>query len=191
MRLDKYTQKAQAALLEAQGLAEQLGHASLDPEHLLSALLRQEGGVVPAVINKIGADPQAILRNVEQALAAKSRASGAAMQVGMGRETSNILNEAEQIAKNMKDEFVSTEHLLMGLASTAGKMRDLLARHRVDYNAILQALASVRGSQRVTTDNPEAQYEALAKYGRDLTAEARKGKLDPVIGRDEEIRRVI
>jgi ATP-dependent Clp protease ATP-binding subunit ClpB len=191
MRLDKYTQKAQAALLDAQGLAEQLGHATLDPEHLLSALLRQEGGVAPAVIHKIGADPQAILRSVEQVLAAKTRASGATMQVGMGRETTNLLREAETVAKNMKDEFISTEHLLMGMASTAGKMRDLLAQHGVDYNTILRALASVRGSQRVTSDNPEAQYEALAKYGRDLTTEARKGKLDPVIGRDEEIRRVI
>jgi ATP-dependent Clp protease ATP-binding subunit ClpB len=191
MRLDKYTQKAREALLEAQGMAEQYGHASLDPEHLLAALIRQEGGVVPAVINRIGADPAAILRSVEGALAAKARATGAAMQVGLGRETTTITNEAEQIARNMKDDFVSTEHLLMALASTAGKMRDLLARHSVDYNAIMQALAGVRGSQRVTTDNPEAQYEALAKYGRDLTAEARKGKLDPVIGRDEEIRRVI
>jgi ATP-dependent Clp protease ATP-binding subunit ClpB len=191
MRLDRYTQKAREALLEAQGMAEQYGHPSLDPEHLLAALIRQEGGVVPAVINKIGADPAAILRSVDQALAAKARATGAAMQVGVGRETNTITNEAEQIAGNMKDDFVSTEHLLMAMASTAGRMRDLLARHGVDYNAIMQALAGVRGSQRVTTDNPEAQYEALAKYGRDLTAEARKGRLDPVIGRDEEIRRVI
>jgi ATP-dependent Clp protease ATP-binding subunit ClpB len=191
MRLDKYTQKAQAAVIEAQGVAEQYGHATLDPEHLLSALLRQEGGVVPALIGKIGADPQQLLRAVDQALASKPRASGAAMQIGVGRETSTILREAESIAQNMKDDFVSTEHLLMAMAATAGKLRDLLARHRVDYNAILQALTSVRGSQRVTSDNPEAQYEALAKYGRDLTAEARKGKLDPVIGRDEEIRRVI
>src|SRR5262245_6148959 len=102
MRLDKYTQKAQAAVVEAQGLAEQYGHANIDPEHLLSALLRQEGGVVPAVINKIGADPATILRGVEQALAAKPRASGASMQVGVGRETQTILNEADQIAKNMK-----------------------------------------------------------------------------------------
>ncbi len=191
MRLDKYTQKAQAALLEAQSMAEHDGHATVDPEHLLAALLRQEGGVVPAVINKIGAELPTIERAVEGALNAKPRASGAAMQVGLGRETNTLVKEAETIAKNMKDEFVSTEHLLMAIASTSGKMRDLLARYGVDYNTILQALASVRGSQRVTSDNPESQYEALTKYGRDLTADARKGKLDPVIGRDEEIRRVI
>lgn len=191
MRLDKYTQKAQAALLEAQSTAETYGHATVDPEHLLAALLAQEGGVVPAVINKIGAELSAIERAVEGVLNAKPRASGASMQVGLGRETNNLIKEAETIAKNMKDEFVSTEHLLMAIASTSGKMRDLLARYGVDYNTILQALASVRGSQRVTSDNPESQYEALTKYGRDLTADARKGKLDPVIGRDEEIRRVI
>lgn len=191
MRFDKYTQKAQTALVEAQNVAEQYHHATVDPEHLLLALLRQEGGVVPAVINRIGTDPALLERSVDGALAAKSRAAGAAMQVGIGRELTTILQEAEKIAGNMKDEYISTEHMLMAMASTAGKTRDLLARHSVDYNAIMQALASVRGSQRVTTDNPEAQYEALAKYGRDLTADARKGKLDPVIGRDEEIRRVV
>jgi ATP-dependent Clp protease ATP-binding subunit ClpB len=191
MRFDKYTQKAQAALMEAQGLAEQYHHATVDPEHLLFALLRQEGGVVPAVINRIGVDPALLERSVESALTAKSHAAGAAMQVGVGRELTTILQEAEQIAGNMKDEYISTEHMLMAMASTTGKSRDLLARHGIDYNAIMQALAGVRGSQRVTSDNPEAQYEALAKYGRDLTADARKGKLDPVIGRDEEIRRVV
>ncbi len=191
MRFDKYTQKAQAALAEAQRQAQEYQHAAIEPEHLLLALLQQEGGVVPAVINRIGADPALLERSVEQALAAKSRAAGASMQTGIGRELTAILQEAEKIAANMKDEYVSTEHMLMAMASTSGKTRDLLNRHRVDYNAIMQALASVRGSQRVTNVNPEAQYEALAKYGRDLTADARKGKLDPVIGRDEEIRRVI
>ncbi|MCX6044887.1 MAG: ATP-dependent chaperone ClpB [Chloroflexi bacterium] len=191
MRLDKLTQKAQAAMLEAQSVAEQYGNATVDPEHLLKALLQQEGGVVPAVINKIGADVAAIDRAVEQALSTKSRMSGGNAQVGMGREAAAIMRQAEEIAGNMKDEYISTEHILMALASTNGKVRDLLTRHKVDYNAILQALASVRGNQRVTTDNPEGQYEALTKYGRDLTDDARKGKLDPVIGRDEEIRRVI
>ena len=186
MRFDKYTQKAQAAVVEAQGQAEQYHHATVDPEHLLLALLQQEGGVVPAVINRIGVDPALLEHSVEQALASKSRAAGAAMQVSIGRELTAILQEAEKIAANMKDDYISTEHMLMAMASTSGKTRDLLARLQVDYNAIMQALASVRGSQRVTSDNPEAQYEALAKYGRDLTADARKGKLDPVIGRDDE-----
>jgi ATP-dependent Clp protease ATP-binding subunit ClpB len=191
MRSDKFTQKAREALLEAQNVAEQYNHPTLEPEHLLYALLQQEGGVVPAVLNRIGADPALIMQSVEQALAAMPRATGAAMQVSMGQTTSAILREADQIASNMKDEYLSTEHMLMAMASTPGKVQDLLARHGVDYNAIMQALASVRGNQRITSDNPEAQYEALTKYGRDLTEEAAKGKLDPVIGRDEEIRRVI
>jgi ATP-dependent Clp protease ATP-binding subunit ClpB len=122
----------------------------------------------------------------------KPRATGAGVQVGMSRQLADILEEAEDIAGNMRDEYTSTEHLLMAMAQPkAGPIRNLLARHGVDYNAIIQALAGVRGSQRVTSPTPEAQYEALAKYGRDLTGEARKGRLDPVIGRDEEIRRVI
>ena len=194
MRFDKFTQKAQASLLDAQNIAQEYGHSSLEPEHLLSALLHQEGGVVPAIVAKIGADVSLLDQSVQRALNAIARVSGGNGQVGMSRDSSALLQEAQQIAANMKDEYVSTEHLLMAMASSnsgGGKMRALLGRHGLDYNAILQALASVRGSQRVTTDNPEAQYEALAKYGRDLTAEARKGKLDPVIGRDEEIRRVI
>ena len=115
------------------------------------------------------------------------------MQVGISRDLQNVLNEAQEIAGQMKDDYTSTEHLLMAMAQpkAPGKICDLLARHGIDYNAVMQALAGVRGSQRVTSQNPEAQYEALTKYGRDLTEEARKGKLDPVIGRDDEIRRVI
>ena len=191
MRFDKYTQKAQAAILDAQSLAEQSGHTTIDPEHLLLALLRQKGGVVPSIVSRIGVDQAVVMQSVEQLLAAKAQTSGAMAQTGTGRETNNVLREAEQIAANMKDEYVSTEHMLLAMASITGKVRDVLARHGVDYNAILQALAQIRGRQRVTNDSPESQYEALAKYGRDLTADARKGKLDPVIGRDEEVRRVV
>jgi ATP-dependent Clp protease ATP-binding subunit ClpB len=191
MRTEKFTQKAQAAVLDAQSLAEQYNHATIEPEHLLTALLRQEGGVVPAVINKIGVDLSLLAQSVERSLAGLPRSTGAAMQASIGPSTRSLLQEAQQIANAMKDDFVSTEHMLMAMASTANKMKELLGRHGVDYNAIMQALAAIRGSQRVTSDTPESQYEALAKYGRDLTEEARKGKLDPVIGRDEEIRRVI
>ena len=131
-------------------------------------------------------------QSLDNALSKMPRATGSSVQVGMSRDLTNILNEAESIAAAMKDDYTSTEHLLMAMAQPkGGRVRELLARHGIDYNAILQALAAVRGSQRVTSQNPEAQYEALAKYGRDLTQEARRGKLDPVIGRDEEIRRVI
>ena len=191
MRLEKLTQKAQAALSEAQGLAQQYNQSAIEPEHLLEALLKQEGGVVPAILNKIGVDPSLVERSVAQAIAAMPRATGASVQVGLGRDTATVLQEAENIAANIRDDYTSTEHLLLAMASSQVKVRQLLQRHGIDYNAIMQALAGIRGNQRVTTDNPEGQYEALAKYGRDLTEEARKGKLDPVIGRDEEIRRVI
>ncbi len=191
MRFDKFTRKAQEAVLEAQSLAEQRGQATIDPEHLLHALLTQEDGVIPATVNKIGANGSALLNATERAIDAKPRAQGASTSTGYGRETQTILNEAQEIARNMKDDFTSTEHVLMAMASSRSRVRNLLEQHGVDYNAILQALASVRGSQRVTSDSPESQYEALAKYGRDLTEDARKGKLDPVIGRDEEIRRVV
>ena len=192
MRLDKLTEKSREALLEAQHLAEAYNHPAVEPEHLLAALLAQENGVVPSVISKIGGDIQMLSQSLDNALSKMPRATGSSVQVGMSRDLTNILNEAESIAAAMKDDYTSTEHLLMAMAQPkGGRVRELLARHGIDYNAILQALAAVRGSQRVTSQNPEAQYEALAKYGRDLTQEARRGKLDPVIGRDEEIRRVI
>ncbi len=192
MRLDKLTEKSREALVEAQHLAEQYTHPAVEPEHLLAALLAQENGVVPSVISKIGGDMRMLAQSLEAALGKMPRATGSSVQVGMSRELTNVINEAESIAEAMKDDYTSTEHLLMAMAQPkAGRIRELLARHGVDYNGVMQALASVRGSQRVTSQNPESQYEALAKYGRDLTQEARRGKLDPVIGRDEEIRRVI
>ncbi|MGQ9456938.1 MAG: ATP-dependent Clp protease ATP-binding subunit, partial [Anaerolineae bacterium] len=192
MRFDRLTQKAQEAILEAQNLAQEYHHAQMEPEHLLKALVEQEGGVVRSVLERIGTDVRALRESLEQALSRKPQAYGAAAQVGMSRALADILEEAEEIAGSMRDDYTSTEHLLMAMAQPkAGPVRDLLARHGVDYGAILQALASIRGSQRVTSPNPEAQYEALKKYGRDLTDEARKGKLDPVIGREQEIRRVM
>ena len=192
MRLDKFTQMSQQAVLDAQSMAEEYNHPSIEPAHLLAALLGQEGGVVPSLIKRIGVDPALLNQSVAQALSQLPRATGSSVQVGMSRDLNNLLQEAQAIAAQMKDDYVSTEHLLMAMAQPkGGKMRDLLARHGIDYNSVMQALAAVRGSQRVTSQNPETQYEALVKYGRNLTDEARKGKLDPVIGRDEEIRRVI
>ncbi|RMG92506.1 MAG: ATP-dependent chaperone ClpB [Chloroflexi bacterium] len=192
MRFDKLTQKGQEAILEAQNLAQEYGHPAIEPEHLLKVLVTQEGGVVPSVLKRIGTDFSLLLQDIDQTLAKMPRATGTGVQVGMSRDLADILEEAEDIAASMKDDYTSTEHLLMAMAQPkAGRIQQLLARHGVDYNSVMQALASVRGSQRVTSQNPEAQYEALVKYGRDLTDEARKGKLDPVIGRDEEIRRVI
>ena len=193
MRIDKFTQKGQEAIYEAQNLAQAHNHPAIEPEHLLSVLIAQEGGVVPAVLKRIGVDPAMLGQAVEQALNQMPRATGSSVQVGMSRDFQAVTDEAQDIGANMKDDYTSTEHLLMAMAQPKAprRIRDLLARQGVDYNSIMQALAAVRGSQRVTSQNPEGQYEALAKYGRDLTQEARKGKLDPVIGRDEEIRRVI
>ncbi len=192
MRLDKYTQKAQEAVLEAQHLAGEYNHPEIWPEHMLLALLQQEGGVVPAIMAHMGTPTDMLLQDLQQELNTRPRSYGAATQVGLSGQLNAILEEAEKIAASMKDEYISTEHILMAMAQpTAGSVRELLARHGVDYNSILQTLASIRGSQRVTTPNPEVQYQALEKYGRDLTQMARQGKLDPVIGRDEEIRRVI
>ena len=192
MRFDRLTEKASEAIVEAQNEARAYSHASIDPEHLLLVLLRQQGGVVPAVIDRLGGDREALEAGVEQLLAAKSRVSGNSVEMRLGRELAQLLQEAETIAANMKDEYTSTEHLLMAMASARnGELRALLERHGIDDNRIMQGLAAVRGSQRVTSQTPEAQYEALVKYGRDLTAEAGKGNLDPIIGRDQEIRRVI
>jgi len=192
MRFDRLTEKASEAIVEAQNEAREYKHASIEPEHLLLALLRQQGGVVPAVIDRMGGDRQSLQAGVEQRLAAKARVSGGAVDMRMGRELAQLLEEAETIAANMKDEYTSTEHLLMAMASArTGDVRQLLEQHGVDYNGIMQGLAAVRGSQRVTSQTPEAQYEALVKYGRDLTADAGKGTLDPIIGRDQEIRRVV
>ena len=192
MRFDRLTEKASEAIVEAQNEARAYSHASIDPEHLLLVLLRQPGGVVPAVIDRLGGDRESLEAGVEQLLAAKSRVSGNSVEMRLGRELAQLLQEAETIAANMKDEYTSTEHLLMAMASARnGEIRALLERHGIDDNRIMQGLAAVRGSQRVTSQTPEAQYEALVKYGRDLTAEAGKGNLDPIIGRDQEIRRVI
>ncbi|MCA9995459.1 MAG: type VI secretion system ATPase TssH, partial [Anaerolineales bacterium] len=159
MRLDKFTQKAQEAVLEAQDLAQQYNHPNIEPEHLLQALLVQEGGVVPSVVKRIGGDISLVAQSVTQALGKLSRATGSSVQVGMSRQLNDILQEAQAIAAQMKDDYTSTEHLLLGMAQPkAGRVRELLARHGIDYNAIMQALAGIRGSQRVTSQNPEAQY---------------------------------
>ena len=192
MRFDRFTEKAQEAVLDARTIAEEYNHPAIEPEHLLAALLRQDGGVVPAVVARIGAPSGSLNTAVEQALAARPRATGSAIQLNTSREATALLDEAQSIAGGMKDEYTSTEHLLLAMTGNkAARVRTLRSRFGITTDAILQALTTVRGSQRVTSQNPEGQYEALEKYGRDLTAEAEKGKLDPVIGRDQEIRRVI
>ncbi len=190
MRYDKLTLKAQEALQEADSLAHSYSHSSLEPEHLLVALLEQKDGVVPPLLDRIGVDAGELKAAVREVLSKRPRVTGDA-QLTMSPQLSRALNKAEQEAGALKDEYTSTEHLLLALLDAGGEARDLLKGRGVTREATLEALKSVRGNQRVTDQNPEARYQALEKYCRDLTELARKEKLDPVIGRDEEIRRVM
>ena len=192
MNINKYTEKAQEAVLGAQQLADREGHAEILPEHLLVTLIEQREGIVPSIVQKIGADPAAVARAVRGELGRLPRAHGGS-QVALSPRLRQVTDAAEQEAERLKDDYVSTEHLFIAIASEGRRSTGarILDQHGITRDAILQALTAVRGSQRVTSQNPEATYEALARYGRDLTDLARKGKLDPVIGRDDEIRRVI
>jgi ATP-dependent Clp protease ATP-binding subunit ClpB len=192
MNLNKFTEKAQEAVVAAPQLASELGHAQVEPEHLLITLTEQPGGVVPSVLRKISIDPAAIAKAVREHLDKQPKAHGGA-EPHLSPRLRVVLDAAQADAKSMQDDFVSTEHLLLGVLGEPGRStsRDLLGARGVTRERVLEALTSVRGSQRVTDQNPEGKYEALQKYGRDLTELARKGKLDPVIGRDEEVRRVI
>jgi len=192
MRLDKFTQMAQQAIFEAQEQARGYSHGQIEPEHLLLALLQQGDGVVPQIVQALGLNPQLLTEQVETELQRMSKVYGTAMQVGIGPQMQQVLDQAQAEAEGMRDEYVSTEHLFIALANKAGNgAYKLLQRMGISKDRIMQALAGIRGTQRVTTPTPEATYQALEKYGRDLTDQARQGKLDPVIGRDEEIRRVI
>ena len=192
---NRLTDKAQEAVRQAQSLAQRHGQSQIEPEHLALALLTQEGGVAPRMIEKAGAAVATLRDRVQQALGRLPRVSGPgapAGQVYVSPRVNEVLNAAEAEAQRMKDEFVSVEHLLLALADVKdGAVADAFRATGLTREKLLEALATVRGGQRVTSQNPEGTYEALEKYGRDLTALAQQGKLDPVIGRDEEIRRVI
>ncbi len=191
MRIDKFTEKAREALTQAQSIAEELHHSQVEPEHLTLALLVQEGGIIPEIINKIGANSQNVRTRLEGALNSFPKVTGS-FEMVMSARLRTTLETAVREVENFKDEFLSTEHLFLGLLATP---TDPLARSMaalgITRESVLQALTSIRGNQRVTDANPEEKYQALEKYGRDLTTLAQAGKLDPVIGRDDEIRRVI
>ncbi|GAB4551663.1 MAG: ATP-dependent chaperone ClpB [Anaerolineae bacterium] len=190
MDLNTFTNKAQEAILTAKSLAQEYAAAEIDTPHLLAALLRQSEGVVPQVVARIGARPQTLLSEVEAQIQSRPKVQGASAQLGLSRAASDTLSRAEKEARSMRDEYTSTEHILLSLTKDS-LVGDLLKRHGVDHAGVLRALTQIRGNQRVTSQDPEGTYRALEKYGRDLTAMARQGKLDPVIGRDEEIRRVV
>jgi ATP-dependent Clp protease ATP-binding subunit ClpB len=191
LRFEKLTVKAQEAVQAAQEVAAQHENQQIEPVHLLAALVAQDGGVVPPLVTKLGIRPEALSQEIERAIARLPKVQGFGQQ-HMGNAVNQVLERSFKEAEKFKDEYVSTEHLFLAIASEdrdpAGQ---LLKNLGASYEAILQALTSVRGSQRVTTQNPEATYESLEKYARDLTELARRSKLDPVIGRDEEIRRVM
>jgi ATP-dependent Clp protease ATP-binding subunit ClpB len=189
MNLNNYTQKSQEAILQAQHIAQDYSHQAIEPAHLLLALLTQDEGVVPAIVDKVAGSGQALRAELTRELEKHPKIHGANAEVGLAQTTADALRAAERYAKGMQDDYVSTEHVLLGLTESIEGKR--LGSFGLTKDAILSALKAVRGSQRVTSENPEGTYQSLEKYGRDLTAYARQGKLDPVIGRDEEIRRVV
>ncbi len=189
MNLDRYTQKAQEAVFQAQQLAQEYNQQSIEPAHILLALLNQKEGVAPAIVTRVAGSVAALREDVTQDLKNRPKMYGGNVEVGLSRAATDVLNAAERYSKGMQDEYVSTEHILLGLTESPEARR--MEKYGLTKDAILKALVSVRGSQRVTSQNPEETYQALEKYGRDLTAAARQGKMDPVIGRDEEIRRTV
>ena len=195
MDVNRLTEKAQDAVRQAQALAQRHGQQQIEAEHLAVALLSQDGGVAARVVEKAGVAPATLLQRLQQAIEKMPRVSGGGAQAGqvyISSRVNEVFNNAEAEAQRMKDEFVSVEHLLLALGGVKdGAVADAFRAAGLTKDKLLEAAAAVRGGQRVTSQTPEGTYESLEKYGRDLTALAQQGKLDPVIGRDEEIRRVI
>jgi ATP-dependent Clp protease ATP-binding subunit ClpB len=191
MRPEKFTVKTGEALQAAKSLAERRGHSRLEPEHVLDVLLSDEEGVVAAVLKKIGAEPRRIRERVGEALEKLPQVEGAHGELGLGPRTKRLLDRAEKASADFKDDYVSTEHLLLAALDDDGDAGAALREAKLTRDAVLAALREIRGTARVDSPEAEARYQALAKYSRDLTDLARRGKLDPVIGRDEEIRRIM
>jgi ATP-dependent Clp protease ATP-binding subunit ClpB len=193
MNIERYTQKSQEALREAQALATRRGHQGVDVEHLLAALLAQSEGIIPALLERAGVPVSALTDKVERELARLPQVGGPGSggQAYLTQRLGRVLAQAETDAANLKDEYVSVEHLLLALLDERGATGRLLTESGLTRDKLMEALRGIRGNQRVTSPDPESTYESLEKYGRDLTKLAAQGKLDPVIGRDEEIRRVI
>ena len=192
MNLNTFTEKAQEAIVAAPRLAQSLSHAQVEPEHLLVTLGEQAQGIVPALFQKLGQPAGPIAIALKDQLGRLPKAHGGS-QPGISQRLNAVLESAQAEATSMQDQYVSTEHLFLAIVSEKGRApaAELLRDRGVTRDAVLRALAEVRGAQKVTDQNPEGKYQALEKYGRDLTTLAEQGKLDPVIGRDEEVRRVI
>ena len=193
MDFNKFTEKSREAIAGAQTLMTERGNPMLETWHILAALLAQDGGIVPALLAKMKIDAAGFARNVEREIDRLPKVSGGGnvQQGAVSGTVQQVLGKSVEEARALNDDFVSTEHLLLALVAAAPEMKELFGAFGISRNSVLSALKELRGNQRVTTDSPEATYDALGKYGVDLVDMARKGKLDPVIGRDEEIRRVI
>ncbi len=188
---DKLTIKTQEALQRAQRLASERGHQQIEPEHLVYALVEPADGIVPAILKKLGASPGAVLNKLTQELERLPRVSGGIGQIYISPRANEMLEKSLKEATQLRDEYVSVEHLLLAASEDKGPAGRILREEGASKDAVLQAMRTVRGAQRVTDQTPEEKYQALQRYGRDLNDLARRGKLDPVIGRDEEIRRVL
>jgi len=193
MDINRFTEMAQSALSACQLFAGEFGHQQLEPEHLLLSLVRQGDGVAPQILKKLGVDISTVTDDVERALERMPKVSGPGSggSIYMSPRLNSVLVQAEKESKGLKDEYISTEHLFLALLDDSGEAGKILKQNRILRGKALDALKQIRGNQRVTSQNPEATYQALERYAIDLTGRAKIGKLDPVIGRDEEIRRVI
>ena len=194
MDINRFTEKLQEAVRAAQTKAVRYGHQQLDVEHLLASLLEQDNGLAGSILTRAGVALDALRRRVDQELDRMPKVSsptGGADQIYITGRLNRVLAQAEDEAKSLKDDYVSVEHVLLAIVDEGGAAGRLLKEFGLSRERLMQALREVRGNQRVTSQNPEATYEALERYGRDLTKLASQGKLDPVIGRDEEIRRVV
>ncbi len=191
MKLDKFTFKAQEALQNAQRLAESYNHPQLEPEHLLKALVDQEDGIIPIILNRLGVNSKIISSDLEEILEKLPTLTYGSYQLYLSLSLKQVLDKAESLAREMKDEFISTEHLFLSILNSPTKAGEILRKRGINLNNAKEAINKLRKGQRITDQNPEEKYQALEKFGRDLTALAKAGKLDPVIGRDEEIRRIM
>ena len=194
MDISRFTLKAQDALGEAQNLALMRNHQEVDAEHLALVLLRQKDGLVPGIISKMGIAPEKLAADVEQLLEKKPAVTGSgadAQGLRMTTRLARALAQADELAKRINDEYISVEHIFAQLIQAGEPLAGICKKYGLTLEKYLRATAEIRGGQRVTSDSPESTYEALEKYGRDLVEAARCGKLDPVIGRDQEIRRTI
>ena len=191
MNLNKFTLKSQEAIQTAQEIANSYNNQSIEPEHLFASLIQDSDGLIQDILKKLGA-PMEVLKIKTNALIEKlPKVSGLTAQVYISNDTNIILNNALKEADNLKDEYISTEHLLIALCLQKSGVHNLLIENNIDKNKILKALKDIRGNKNVTDQNPEDKYNVIKKFGRNLNDAARKGKIDPVIGRDQEIRRVL